>query len=99
MCLRSVSENNKEESNGFIVRGSHWQGKKDLEEGFWLVEGQFIKTEPVLVAQLPVLLNKHRGRFLDYGSSRKAFEVLRVQTLQNRPSTLMTAGSKHHSRG
>lgn len=85
MCLRAhVSENNKEESNGFASQGALiGKAGRIWKEGFWLVEGQFVKVNLVVVAQLySSFLNKHTGRFLDCGSSRKALGGSRIKLYQ-----------------
>lgn len=56
MSLKTIKKNQMV----LLVRGSHWQGKKDLKEGFWLVEGTVVRMKLVVVAQLYLsFLNKH----------------------------------------
>lgn len=60
MSLKTIKKNQMV----LLVRGSHWQGKKDLKEGFWLVEGTVVRMKLVVVAQLYLsFLNKHRQSF------------------------------------
>lgn len=78
MCLRAhVSENNKEESNGFASQGALiGKAGRIWKEGFWLVEGQFVKVNLVVVAQLySSFLNKHTGRFWIVVPQEKPLEV------------------------
>lgn len=73
MCLRAhVSENNKEESNGFARQGLSL-ARKEGSGGRVSGAGAVHQMNLVLVAQLYLsFLNQHWGRFLDCGSSRKS---------------------------
>ena len=73
MCLRAhVSENNKEESNGFASWALTGKAGRIWKEGSgW--RGTVVKMNLVVVAQLYLpFLKKHTGRFLGYGSSRES---------------------------
>lgn len=73
MCLRAhVSENNKEESNGFASRALPGEARRIWKEGAgW--QGAVDQMNLVVVAQLYLsFLKKHTGRFLTWGSSGKS---------------------------